>query len=411
MTGLSGTERAQELRSYHTEQAFDGITHSLGSHLDIPNVASTLAEFLPKLQQSIIEPAADLYQRISCSRHQYSLEAPVTQPGQRLEESNLSEWHLKNTKDWVDVSSEDDAHGVLSLLFPGLRRHTTCNGAGLAVVRPLVLVYDESSPDPPSGADSKPSDKPSEPKNTTSELPNSPSSSDRTPGQGRSGQSLHAAPKSSATDPGVLRSPVSSKPSREKGRRHSGSAPTRSSSLPWSTEPFKRMRGNNGPKSMGSSSRRSSKDSDADRRAFTASLPPNSPTQTRPCARRSETSSLSSDDSSRSARGPTPSDESRSRHWPEEDDRRDQETTPRGTTENLPSRERSGSSSSRSSMELASGGASSPRTRGRSENAGMSQVRSSAHPDDPGHYSFFKSFVVSDEIVSGRWTVSQYSYE
>lgn len=459
-------------RSQQTEKAFNGISRSLRGHLGITNVADTLAEYLPRLQQDIVEFAADLYQRISCSRHQYFLEAPDVKRGQRLRESDLPTWHLKNTRAWIDVSSEDDAHGVVCLLFPGIRRRSTSTGKGLQVVKPLILVYDESSPDPPSdseGVPGVPEDEPSGPEETTSEATSTSETSDgevdprdgrgsqpdaaneyaraspqdqrsnRMPEQGRAGQSLPAAPKSSATDPGMSSGAASSKPSRQKGRRHSGSAPSRSSSYSGFMEPLKRKLGNTGSRPMWSGSRRLSKDSDADQRAFTASPPPASPTQTRSRVRRSEAQSLSSDDSSRGAREPTPPNESRSRRWRDEGGRRDPERTPRGTTENLLPRERSESFSTRPPMELTSGEVSSSHTRGRSGNAARSQVRSSTHPADPGRYNLPegvyhvpraiveellylgyefpllvsdpRSFVVSHEIVADGLRVSRYIYE
>ncbi|KAJ6442674.1 TLDc domain containing protein 2 [Purpureocillium lavendulum] len=151
LTALVRTDAAQWHRSNQTRRASEKLSDYLRRNfmLNTQEAESLLSEFLPKFARNIIEPAADLHQRIACSRHQYSLEEPEIQGGQPLSKSGLTQWHLKNTADWIDVAHEDDVRGVLRCLFPGIRRHSPGAGDDLSVVKPLVLVYDRSSPDPP----------------------------------------------------------------------------------------------------------------------------------------------------------------------------------------------------------------------------------------------------------------------
>lgn len=176
------TNTARREKREQTIKAVHELSHHLRQimHLEIRGGRDPLADFLPRLQKNVVECAADLYQRISCSRYQYSLEVPKFQRGQNLSEADMSKWDLKNVKDWIDVTSEDDVKGVFRCLFPGIRRRSAGSAGDLSVVKPLVLVYDDSVPDPPfdSSEESDSSDSGSE--DSTSDL--NPSKSDTSEG-------------------------------------------------------------------------------------------------------------------------------------------------------------------------------------------------------------------------------------
>ncbi|KID67856.1 hypothetical protein MBR_09165, partial [Metarhizium brunneum ARSEF 3297] len=147
LAALVGTDTAQRSRSEQTGRALGELSESLLRYLGLEENPNLFSGFLPSLGECIVKSAADLYQRMACSRHQYSLETPNITCGKPLYKEELAQWDLKSATNWLDINSEDDAQGLLCCLFPGVRRLQPGEGGDLSVVKPLVLVYDTPSPE------------------------------------------------------------------------------------------------------------------------------------------------------------------------------------------------------------------------------------------------------------------------
>ncbi|KID82901.1 hypothetical protein MGU_09825 [Metarhizium guizhouense ARSEF 977] len=145
LVALVGTDIAQRSRSEQTGRALEELSKSLLRYLGLEECPHLLSGFLPNLEECVVKSAADLYQRMACSRHQYSLETPNITRGKPLYKEELAQWDLKSTTNWLDINSEDDVQGLLCCLFPGVRRLQPGEGGDLSVVKPLVLVYDTPS--------------------------------------------------------------------------------------------------------------------------------------------------------------------------------------------------------------------------------------------------------------------------
>ncbi|KAF5126306.1 hypothetical protein E5D57_011003 [Metarhizium anisopliae] len=147
LAALVGTDTAQRSRSEQTGRALGELSEALLRYLGLEENPHLFSGFLPSLEECVIKSAADLYQRMACSRHQYFLETPNITCGKPLRKEELAQWDLKSATNWLDINSEDDAQGLLCCLFPGVRRLQPGEGGDLSVMKPLVLVYDTPSPE------------------------------------------------------------------------------------------------------------------------------------------------------------------------------------------------------------------------------------------------------------------------
>lgn len=81
---------------------------------------------------------------------EYRIFDPKYTRGMLPDVAKFASWDLRNVAQWIPVTSDDGITGVFHCLFPGLHRLGTSNRNLFDVVKPVLLVYDESSPPLPS---------------------------------------------------------------------------------------------------------------------------------------------------------------------------------------------------------------------------------------------------------------------
>ena len=105
---------------------------------------------IDKLQENIIEFAGGLQEDMACSMSKFEKEYPPILRGRSLEDSEVLQWNLRNVCQWIPVESNHGINGTFHCLFPAIFRPATSERGRIDVVKPVVLVFDDFSPQPPS---------------------------------------------------------------------------------------------------------------------------------------------------------------------------------------------------------------------------------------------------------------------
>lgn len=99
---------------------------------------------LRELHDTVIQPAADLHDRLACSSSKFRISRPDVTPGTRLLEEATKQWTLKSINQWISLTDSQDVEGAFCCLFPAVSR-VKDDGEEILICKPVILVYDNET--------------------------------------------------------------------------------------------------------------------------------------------------------------------------------------------------------------------------------------------------------------------------
>jgi hypothetical protein len=146
-TALARTPRCQALK----RRRLQGILVLLLNEWPFADVSKSLSNIqIEKLQENVVEFTVELQEDMVCSTSRFEKEYPTVLRGNSLEDAEVRKWNLRNVCQWIPEESNRGIRGAFHCLFPAIFRPETSERGRVDVVKPVVLVFDDFSPPPPS---------------------------------------------------------------------------------------------------------------------------------------------------------------------------------------------------------------------------------------------------------------------